>query len=55
MVKKMPLPKGYRLTKEELNDLFTEKEMKYMIPDGGKFISFTKMTIDNKIDYWWND
>jgi hypothetical protein len=49
MVKEMPLPKGYKITKEELNDLFTEKEMKDMVPDGGKFISFTKMTLDNNI------
>ena len=49
MVKEMPLPKGYEVTKEELNDLFTEKEMKDMVPDGGKFISFTKMTLDNNI------
>lgn len=49
MVKEMPLPKGYKITKEELNDLFTEKEMLVMVPDGGKFISFTKMTLDNNI------
>lgn len=49
IVKEMPLPKGYKITKEELNDLFTEKEMKDMVPDGGKFISFTKMTLDNNI------
>jgi len=48
-VKEMPLPKGYKITKEELNDLFIEKEMKDMVPDGGKFISFTKMTLDNNI------
>lgn len=49
MVKEMPLPKGYKVTKEELNDLFTEKEMKDMIPEDGKFISFTKMTLDNNL------
>lgn len=49
MVIEMPLPKGYKITKEELNDLFTEKEMKDMVPDGGKFISFTNMTLDNNI------
>lgn len=49
MIKEMPLPKGYKITKEELNDLFTEKEMKDMVPDGGKFVSFTKMTLDNNI------
>lgn len=49
MVKEMQLPKGYKITKEELNDLFTEKEMKDMVPDGGEFISFTKITLDNNI------
>jgi hypothetical protein len=43
------LPKGYKLSKEELNDLFTEKEMKEMAIDGGKFISFTKMILDNNV------
>jgi hypothetical protein len=49
MVKEMPLPEGYKITKEEINVIFTEKEMKDMVPDGGKFISFTKMTLDNNI------
>jgi hypothetical protein len=49
IIKDMSLPDGYVVTKEELNDFFTEIEMKKMIPDGGKFISFTKMTLDNNI------
>jgi hypothetical protein len=49
MVKEMPLPKGYKFSTQELNDLFTEKEMRYMVPEGGKFICFTKMIIDNNI------
>lgn len=49
IVKEMPLPKGYKITSEDLNDLFTEKEMKDMVPNGGKFISFTKMTIEKNI------
>lgn len=49
MVKEVPIPNGYKMTKEELNDLFTEKEMKDMVPDGGKFISCAKMTLDNNI------
>lgn len=49
MVKEMPLPTGYKFSKEELNDLFTEKEMKESVPDGGKFILFKKMTLDNNI------
>lgn len=46
MVKEIPLPKGYRYSKQELNELFTESEMKDLIPDGAKFISFSKITID---------
>jgi len=49
MVKEMPLLKGYKVTKEELNDLFTEKKMKHLVPDEGKFISYTRMTLDNNI------
>lgn len=49
MVKEMPLPKGYKFSKQELNELFTEKEMKNMVPEGGKFISFTKMILDNNV------
>lgn len=49
LVKEMPLADGHKLTNEELNELFTEKEMKSTVPEGGKFISFTKMTLDNYI------
>ncbi len=48
-VKEMPLPRGYKFSKQELNDFFTEKEVKDMVPEGGKFISFTKMTLDNNV------
>jgi hypothetical protein len=47
MVKELQLPIDYKITKEELNDFFSEKEMKDMVPDGGSFISFSKMTFDN--------
>jgi hypothetical protein len=47
IVKEIDLPKGYKLSKEDQNELFTEKEMKGFIPDGGNFISFKKMTLDN--------
>lgn len=49
IVNEMPLPKGYKITKEELSEFFTENEMKDMVPESGKFISFTKMTFDNNI------
>jgi len=47
MVQEMALPEGYKITKEELNDFFTEKGMRAMVPAGGKFISFTRMSLDN--------
>lgn len=49
MVKEMVLPKGYKFSTKELNELFTEKQAKEMVPEGGQFISFTKMTLDNNI------
>jgi hypothetical protein len=49
MVKEMELSKGYKWSKEDLNELFTEKEMKGFVPNGGKFISFKKMTLDNNL------
>lgn len=49
MVKEIPIPKGHNLTKEEIKDLFTVKEMKNLVPEGGNFISFTNMALDNHI------
>lgn len=49
MVKDMHFPKGYKVTKAELNRFFSEKEAKDVWVNGGKFISFTKMTFDNNI------
>lgn len=47
LVKEMSLPEDYSFTKNELNEIFTEKEIRNMIPQGAVFISFTKMTFDN--------
>ena len=49
MVKEMALPKGYKFSSKELNELFTEKKAKEMVPEGGQFILFTKMNLDNNI------
>jgi hypothetical protein len=46
MVKEMQLPVGYKISKEELDGFFSEKEMKDIVPEGGKLISFSKMTFD---------
>jgi len=49
LIKEFPLPNDYKITKEELNNFFTEKEMRNSVPDGGVFISFTRITLDNNI------
>jgi hypothetical protein len=49
LVKDLALPKDYKITKSELDEIFSDKGARSMIPEGGKFISFTKMTIDNNI------
>jgi hypothetical protein len=49
LVKEIPLPKGHKISSKEINDLFTENEMREMIPENGKYVSFTKMTIDNQV------
>lgn len=47
MVKDLGLPSDYKITQEELNDFFTESELKQMIPEGSEFISAQKITLDN--------
>lgn len=49
IVKDLDLPKGTILSKQELNEFFSEKEMRNVVPSGGRFISFTKMSLDNHI------
>jgi hypothetical protein len=47
MTQDLELPKDYKVSKEEINELFSEKEVIKMTPKGAKFISFNKVTIDN--------
>jgi hypothetical protein len=49
MVKDLDLPQGYKITKQELTELFTEKAMKEMVDKDSKYLSFTKMTLDSQI------
>lgn len=50
LVNELDLPVGYKMTNEELNRFFSEKEMNtLMTTTNRKFISFTKMTIENNI------
>lgn len=45
-VMNIPLEKNHNMSKTEIDDFFTESEVKHMIPKGGKFISFKRMTFD---------
>jgi len=49
MVTDLGLPNDYKITKDELNEFFTESELKQMIPDGSEFISAKRITLDNHI------
>ncbi len=46
LVKSLELPAGMKFSKKEVEEFFTEKEAKGMVPDGGKFLSFKKMVFD---------
>jgi len=47
MVKDIPLPPGYTLTQKDLDEFFTESELRGMVSDGGKFISAKPIVLDN--------
>jgi clan AA aspartic protease (TIGR02281 family) len=49
MLMVLPFPEGHPPTKAELDELFTDKGSRSIVPEKGKFISFTKMTLDNNI------
>jgi len=49
MVKDLGLPNDYIETKEELNDFFTESELKQMIPEGSNFISAKRIVLDGLV------
>ena len=49
MVKDIPVAKGTEFSQDELNAFFSEKQMKEAVPRDAKFISFTKMNIENNI------
>lgn len=46
MVKTLPLPEGYKPTKEELKEFFQPNELKGMIPDGGTFIDAKEIVLE---------
>lgn len=47
MVKDLPLPEGYVITKQELNEFFIESELKQMLPQNSNFISAKSVVLDN--------
>jgi len=46
MVKTLPLPAGYKLTKGELKEFFQPNELKGMIPDGSTFIDAKEIVLE---------
>ena len=48
MVKDIPLPSGYEITDQELDDFFSPQELKLMIPNGASFISAQPIILDNQ-------
>jgi len=47
MVKDIPLPLGYTLTEQGLDDFFVESELKKMVPEGAKHVSAKTIVLDN--------
>lgn len=48
MVKDIPLPAGYKITDEELSDLFTPSSLKETLPEGTLFISAKPIVLDRR-------
>jgi hypothetical protein len=47
MVKKLPLPSGYKITDQELDELFSQQGLREMLPKGANFISTQPIIMDN--------
>jgi hypothetical protein len=48
MVKDLPVPPGYKVTQAELDDLFSEKELRGMVPSGGRLIAAKPIILDGQ-------
>lgn len=49
MVKDIPIPKGYKVTQAELNDLFTPKSLREtLLPEGSFFISAKSVVLEGR-------
>ncbi len=47
LVKDLPLIKDYKITEQDLDDLFSNDGLKEFVPEGGKYISGKPITIDS--------
>ena len=48
MVKDIPLPPGYKVTKKELDEFFTDRELRGMAPRGATVISAKPIILDGQ-------
>lgn len=48
MVKDVPLPSGYKVTKKELDEFFSDKELRGMVPTGARVISAKPIILDGQ-------
>ena len=48
IVKDIPLPQAYRITEKELDDLFSPRSLKEMLPEGASFLSAKPITLDRR-------
>lgn len=52
MIKDFPLPAGYVLSSKEIDEMFSSSGMRDLVPNGGKFISGNRTTIDGEPSGW---
>jgi hypothetical protein len=48
MVKELPAPPGCKITQADLDDLFSEKELRGMFPAGGRLIAVKPIVLDGQ-------
>lgn len=48
MVKDLPMPPGYKMTQADLRDIFSEKELRGMVPAGARLISAKPIVLDGQ-------
>lgn len=48
IVKEIPLPQAYRITEKELEDLFSPRSLREMLPAGASFLSAKPIALDRR-------